>query len=259
MSWFKKKEKTPPLPENLPPLEDIENTHDQIPNDFEAQGSEQTYSEAMPNINQDLDQETSPLQEDYSQEMEQPQQDYEMEEIPNAEPELPDLPEPSEPQLPELPDLPDEESMQKPVLKKEKIVQQPLPDNEDVPEPPPIFSDEGFYETPEEVKHMVDERKVQRTTERSVDRSYEAPGIGSTDESMKPAASGPIFVDIEAFKTMLSDIDTIKNDMKSSSIVMQHLEEIKNSKDRELERWRTQLEDIQRKINYVDKILFMEN
>jgi predicted nucleic acid-binding Zn-ribbon protein len=78
----------------------------------------------------------------------------------------------------------------------------------------------------------------------------------SKDENKN--VSGPLFVDIEAFRTMLSDIDTIKNDIKSSESALQHLDELKNSKDREMERWRGQLENIQSKINYVDKVLFKE-
>jgi len=65
-------------------------------------------------------------------------------------------------------------------------------------------------------------------------------------------------VNINAFRNMLGDVETIKNKIKSSELIMEHLKEIKESKDSELERWRSQIEDIQKKINYIDKLLFNE-
>ncbi|MFT4303409.1 MAG: hypothetical protein ACMXYG_02510 [Candidatus Woesearchaeota archaeon] len=286
MGWFKKKEELPPLPEELPPIEDV-NTHDQIPNDFDlnqnnsSNGNINQDNEMEPindnnqqqaqdtNYNPSIEDEEIPTTDEmnnkqyndleYVSEHEDKIPDYHKDNLNDStqyednnsenqrsDDELPDLPEPSEPQLPEIPEVPDVDSNQK----------EPTPDNEKVPEPPAIFSDEGFYNTPEEVKHLVEEKKVQRSKEK--DFSYEAPGITHKEEILKRTVSGPIFVDIDAFKAMLGDIDTIKNDMKASSVIIQHLDEIKNSKDRELERWRLHLDDIHKKINYVDKILFNE-
>ena len=69
---------------------------------------------------------------------------------------------------------------------------------------------------------------------------------------------GPLFVSIDAFKTMMGDIEEIKNRVKSTDGILTHLNEIKNSKDRELEKWKASLEDMQRKLNYVDKVVFKE-
>jgi hypothetical protein len=78
------------------------------------------------------------------------------------------------------------------------------------------------------------------------------------EDIQKTTLSGPIFVDINSFKTMLNGVDIIKEDIRSSDEILQNLNKIKDMKDKELERWRLQLEDIQRKISYVDKVIFNE-
>jgi hypothetical protein len=213
-------------------------------------------------------------------------------------PELPDLPDTTEKDM-QLPDIPDmEESNQDIDLndinisdnnkvdqdknkefiedketsnpdKQNKIdieldkeeVNEPRPDiDDDVPKPPAIFSEGSMYETPDEIKDIVNNRNTSSSyynDQYSSNSSSEAPGTSSVmDKPSIHNRQGPIFVDIDSFKTILGNIETIKNDIKSSDVVFKHLEDIKNSKDKELELWRKQLENLQNKISYIDRVLF---
>ena len=213
-------------------------------------------------------------------------------------PPMPDI-KTNEPNLPDIPSLEPEEdnaeiSTSNPDVNKNKVsgngIEQPQPNvDDDIPEPPAIFSEDGFYETPDEVKHLVKETSNNltdyntelKTTElntgsrievprETIDmKNEEVPGYNeeinseiSRDSLMNEINSkhnnGPIFVDMDSFKAMTDGIDTIKQDIKSSEQILTHLNQIKDSKDKELERWRLQLEDIQRKISYVDKVIFNE-
>lgn len=178
--------------------------------------------------------------------------------------------------LPPLPKVP-EVREQEPIVAGSRIArikkpskETPVPEmDEDVPRPPPIFAEDSFYETPEEVQHLVGKKKGKpgKKDKDYIDK-YHLDDMDVPSSSKEPfekiefkkynKSEGPIFVDIEAFKTLLGDIDSIKNDIKASTEILQHLNEIKNSKDEEFEKWRVSLEDMQRKINYIDKLVFKE-
>ena len=55
---------------------------------------------------------------------------------------------------------------------------------------------------------------------------------------------------------MLNDIDMIKDRLKGSEGLLSELDEIKAIKDKEIEKWRESLEDIQKRFNFIDKKLF---
>lgn len=227
--------------------------------------------------------------------------------------------------LPDLPDIntsgqnEDQENITKDSnnnKEKNNYDSDPTPEiDDDVPEPPAIFSKEGLYETSEEVKEIIDKNKTELfkpTNETTDDYKVEKTDnykVEKTDSLLKKEDSnkglkskenildefqedevtnnsarevknynddflyeekelarerssminrGPIFVNINSFKTMLNGVDIIKEDIRSSEEVLQNLNKIKDLKDKELERWRLQLEDIQRKISYVDKVIFNE-
>jgi len=294
MGLFKRKDKgtknVPPLPDQLPPIEQGQappvggmpppqmppiqelGTHDQIPNDVQLNPPVATpppthlSPDNLPSIDNVPEPDTltpnsfsNNIPEDI-QAM-QPNDLPSLPEINNEQPNLPELPElPNGQPNPEIP----EPEMSVPAPEAPQQIPEPAPEeDEDVPEPPAIFSDETFYETPNEIKHLVKEKKEEHMHHYMPEeqRVYEAPGtesVGEKPETKVYQRTGPIFIDIDSFRTMLGDIDTIKGDIKSSEIILEHLKEIKNSKDKELERWRLQLEDIQRKVNYVDKALFNE-
>lgn len=168
-------------------------------------------------------------------------------------PELPDIPDVKESTpYSEIPAMPDEE------LEDDHLAELgtgpdsiPAPSTDEaVPKPPAIFSDESFYDTPNEVRHLMESDRNTSYFEEPVERKE--------DVMNAPSLKGPIFVEIDSFKTILGDISNIKNTIKSSDIILSHINEIKESKDRELDKWHSLLEDMQRKLNYVDKIVYKE-
>ncbi len=310
------KNSEPPLPDNLPPLDSAPpvgapgsvppiqpniTTHDQIPNDIQLNPpvpdmpppTQPSMGEPLINNNSfaphpALGPEQGMMQKTKEQKLPEPN-------IPNPdtfsagvpgnveaqEPDsLPDLPEidHSSTELPELPDIKD---IPNPRPQSQSAaptqIEEPRPQVDDeVPTPPPIFSDEEFYETPNEIRHLVNEKKIKHHHHKpkqlfAEEHTYvhedveddipkEAPGKEGVEGGMENyhQRPGPIFINIDAFKGMLGDIETIQKDIKSSELILQHLQEIKNAKDMELERWRVQLENIQKKVTYVDKVLFNE-
>lgn len=66
----------------------------------------------------------------------------------------------------------------------------------------------------------------------------------------------PIFVRANQFKDILKGVNVVKVNLKKSDDVLLRLDDLENSKEREFTKWRSELEDIQNKIMFVDKILF---
>lgn len=66
----------------------------------------------------------------------------------------------------------------------------------------------------------------------------------------------PIFVKIEKYKTALDLIDQIKSKISEAEKILTDVENIKVNEDKELENWKSELQDIKEKLLSVDKNLF---
>lgn len=66
----------------------------------------------------------------------------------------------------------------------------------------------------------------------------------------------PVFVRIEEYKDVLDIMNMIKNKLAEAREILNKLNEIKNDEDAELELWRTGVDEVQRKVDLVDRSLF---
>ena len=69
-------------------------------------------------------------------------------------------------------------------------------------------------------------------------------------------AGGPIFVKVNQFRGVLSEISTIKRDLKTADQSLLKLNEIEANRDKILTKWRDIMADLQKKIIFIDKTLF---
>jgi len=66
----------------------------------------------------------------------------------------------------------------------------------------------------------------------------------------------PVFVKIEEYKDVLDVVNLIKNKIAEAKETLAKVNELKNEEDAELEIWRSGLEEVERKITFIDKALF---
>lgn len=66
----------------------------------------------------------------------------------------------------------------------------------------------------------------------------------------------PIYVKIDEYKDILDIMNLIKSKLAEAKATMGKINEIKNEEDSELELWRSELEEVERKIGFIDKTLF---
>jgi hypothetical protein len=68
--------------------------------------------------------------------------------------------------------------------------------------------------------------------------------------------SGPIFVKVNEFRGILSEISIIKRDLKTADQSLLKLNEIEANRDKILAKWRDIMVELQKKVIFIDKKLF---
>lgn len=68
--------------------------------------------------------------------------------------------------------------------------------------------------------------------------------------------NAPVYVKIKDYKDVLDVLDLIKNKISEARELLGKINELKNEEDTELELWNSGLEEIERKVEFVDRTLF---
>jgi len=189
--------------------------------------------------------------------------------------------------MPELPDFPDfgdekisapkeempkfdflEEEQNAPESKEDAMEFPSFLEMEEKPMPPipPIKAPFAVPETtpsmpePEpEQESIAEEQPAEEEPEIKQDIYPKAAGrLFSHEKSAlreRPSAK-TIYVSVDNFKATLGSISMIKGNLKKSEEALMKMESIKNAKDKSFDNVKSSLEDLQRKLIFVDKTLF---
>ena len=65
-----------------------------------------------------------------------------------------------------------------------------------------------------------------------------------------------IFVKLDEYKEILNTFNILKNNLDEARETINKINELKNSEDAELDLWYSELEEIERKVNIMDKSMF---
>ncbi|MFP4424204.1 MAG: hypothetical protein ACLFP2_03140 [Candidatus Woesearchaeota archaeon] len=66
----------------------------------------------------------------------------------------------------------------------------------------------------------------------------------------------PVFVRIDEYKDVLDVIELVKTKIKESKTTLARINELKNTEDAEIETWTNELDEVERKIEFIDRTLF---
>jgi predicted nuclease with TOPRIM domain len=69
-------------------------------------------------------------------------------------------------------------------------------------------------------------------------------------------AGSPVFVKIDEYKDVLEIIGIIKDKIEDARTTLGKINDLKNEEDAELELWNSKLEEIEKKIDFIDTTLF---
>lgn len=65
-----------------------------------------------------------------------------------------------------------------------------------------------------------------------------------------------VFIKIEEYNDILDIIALVNEKVKEARIVLGKINDLKNQEDSELEAWKNSLDDVERKLKYIDQTLF---
>ena len=69
----------------------------------------------------------------------------------------------------------------------------------------------------------------------------------------------PVFVKIDDYKDVLEVVGLLNEKLEKAKETMSRINELKNEEDTELELWQAELEEIERKLDFVDRNLSKPN
>jgi len=65
----------------------------------------------------------------------------------------------------------------------------------------------------------------------------------------------PVYVKIDEYKDVMDILNLVKNKINEAKKVLSRIYDIKSQEDAELDAWNNELEEVERKINYIDSTL----
>lgn len=127
----------------------------------------------------------------------------------------------------------------------------------EVPSAPP--SEEELPEFPSPAKESRKDAKA-AVEKKSEAKRVEELAVRSEKQELhkmeQHEVKKPIFVKIDAYKDMTDEIGLIKTNLKEAEDLVKRVAEFKEDEDKEFNKWQDQLNDIQKKLIFADKILF---
>lgn len=69
-------------------------------------------------------------------------------------------------------------------------------------------------------------------------------------------SSAPVFVKIEEYKDIVDVINLIKNKINDAKKTLNEINELKNKEDEELAAWHSELTEIEKRMDFVNRVLF---
>lgn len=66
----------------------------------------------------------------------------------------------------------------------------------------------------------------------------------------------PVFVKIEDYKDVIDIMELIKNKVNEANKILENIRKLKAQEDAELELWDSNIEEVEKKVAFIDKTLF---
>ena len=118
---------------------------------------------------------------------------------------------------------------------------------EELPSPKEVASIKAVKEAVEKPRPSSMEQMEARIVEKQKEE------LGEREELK---LKKPIFISAESFKAMLEEIGLTKSILKENEDIITRVGEFKEDQDKEFNKWESQFKDMQKKLIYIDKVLF---
>jgi len=113
-----------------------------------------------------------------------------------------------------------------------------------------------FPEVPKEEAEEMPEEKIEEVKEAEKPAIFEE----KAEAIEKPAPAGeiaaPKFVTALSFQTVLTEADAIRSSIRETENIIARINSLKKEEEKEFGSWRAQLEDVEKKLSYIDEVIF---
>jgi len=135
----------------------------------------------------------------------------------------------------------------------------PVEDIPPPPTPPPLLSPQPKKASERAAAIIKRFETPQPLTTKAVEEAPPKPKpveIRQPKKRERLIPEGPIFVNVNDYQSVLDCMNNIRNSIKESENIILRLNELKTEEEKEFEKWRSELEDIQKKLTYIDRTIF---
>lgn len=149
------------------------------------------------------------------------------------------------------------------IFKKKKAFDFPEKGDIEAPPVPPSLTEEP--ELPEFPSMEAEEVKVEAKPEAPKEEKAPEPSVEEVEDKAVKAVekdleeaheAKPLFIEAKLYKGVLDEIGQIKNSLKDNEGILDKLADFKDDSEKNYNAWHKQVEDIQKKLIFVDRTLF---
>jgi hypothetical protein len=98
-------------------------------------------------------------------------------------------------------------------------------------------------------------RPAEEKEVRVFDRTIPTEATAEEPEETVRPTPGPMFVAVEDYKRIINDTNTVRSKLMNAENFVRRLGDLKNEEERVFEKWRSKLEAVEKKLNYVDRLI----
>ena len=141
----------------------------------------------------------------------------------------------------------------------DEVVPDKIPPLEGIPEPPEFKAEKTSVVTGSHEEQIHEALHAhQMPTIAAEDHPVYIPPEepAETKETKRKIRRGPLYIRSDRFKAVLDDIEQIRAKFKEEDDFFFRISDIKNAQDQKFEDFKQTLEDVQRKLLFIDRTLF---
>ena len=137
-----------------------------------------------------------------------------------------------------------------------------IPSDIDIEKPiemPELSAPEDTYDEPKEGTDQYELPQQQEMPQEQIQATQPQRHRGLFRHESMPRhvpIGKSVYVEVESFKSSLSHISDVRSSLRKSEGELSKLESIKSAKDKSFEKLRVSLDDLQKKLIFIDKTLF---
>ncbi len=130
-------------------------------------------------------------------------------------------------------------------------------EGEGLPELPPLMPEKHVESEMPEIKPKRLEKAAAHMPE-FPSAHEDMPEFEEEPEDISPSGKEPQFLKASASRSLVAEAEEMRRSLSKIGSIIKEIDALKESEEKEFHRWRINLEDAEKKLSYVDRVIFKE-